>query len=39
MKRPKYYDFLWKWDDAEKGHEFENKIKEYLAFLTKNILG
>jgi len=36
MKRPKYYDFLWNWDNAEKGNEFENKIKEYLAFLTKD---
>jgi hypothetical protein len=36
MKREKYYDFLWKWDEAEKGYEFENKTKEYLAFLMKN---
>jgi ribosome-binding factor A len=36
MKREKYYDFLWNWDNPEKGFEFENKAKEYLAFLRKD---
>ena len=35
MKRERYYDFLWYWINTEKGHEFENKSKEYLNFLIK----
>jgi hypothetical protein len=36
MKREKYYDFLFDWSNAEKGHEFEGKTKEYLAFLIND---
>jgi hypothetical protein len=35
MKRERYFDFLFAWDETEKGNEFENKSKEYLAFLEK----
>jgi hypothetical protein len=35
MKREKYYDFLFDWSNVEKGHEFEGKTKECLAFLKK----
>jgi hypothetical protein len=38
MRSEKYYDFLFKWDNAEKGKEFESKLKEYFDFLIKEFL-
>jgi type IV secretory pathway TraG/TraD family ATPase VirD4 len=36
MKREKYYDFLFDWNNVEKGHEFEKKAREYLDFIARD---